>query len=244
MFITTFWFVFLVKQVKRFTGLGLSFQFQSLNFYKFFFFSRICFFNLSYFRLWCVCLMMENHSVLNEEMSQHNVVYSNNATTSQLKKTAEMRNPMGFDMRWTQEEQTIMDHGLARYSSLDSDSTISRYTRISLELPNKTTRDVAMRCRWINSNSAHRYVVVSDLLEQNEQFLDQISTNLTLSNLMENLTLFNESRENIMRVVKSINENVPERLTHMLPLPESLSDDLFLLIVSFLPQSYHSYHDE
>ncbi|CAA7048796.1 unnamed protein product [Microthlaspi erraticum] len=183
--------------------------------------------------------MMDNHSVNNEEMSQNNVVSSNNSTVSQPKKTPEMRNPMGFDMRWTQEEQTIMEHGLARYSSSSLDSMISRYARISLELPNKTTRDVAMRFRWINSSSAHRDVIINDLLEQNEQVLDQIATNLTLpTNLLENLTLFSESRENIARLANCVNENAPEQLTHMLPLPETFSDVVFdsILPSSALPE--------
>lgn len=103
-----------------------------------------------------VCLMA-NNSWTNEEMNQHST-YSGNSRIP-LKKP-EMKNNTGIAMVWTPEEQTILDNALARYP-LDScvSSCLRTYAKISLELPEKTTRDIAMRCRW---NKELRRVKVED----------------------------------------------------------------------------------
>ncbi|CAN6919252.1 unnamed protein product [Brassica oleracea] len=92
-----------------------------------------------------VCLMA-NNSWTNEEMNQHST-YSGNSRIP-LKKP-EMKNNTGIAMVWTPEEQTILDNALARYPLDSCVSSCLRYAKISLELPQKTTKDVAMRCRWI-----------------------------------------------------------------------------------------------
>ncbi|KAF8113736.1 hypothetical protein N665_0046s0082 [Sinapis alba] len=100
---------------------------------------------------------MENNSWTKEEMNTN----SGNSRTPLRK--PEMKNNTGIAMVWTPEEQTILDNALARYPLDSSVSCVSRYSKISLELPLKTTKDVAMRCRWNkelgrvkveNSNSA------------------------------------------------------------------------------------------
>lgn len=100
---------------------------------------------------------MANNSWTNEEMNQHST-YSGNSRIP-LKKP-EMKNNTGIAMVWTPEEQTILDNALARYP-LDScvSSCLRTYAKISLELPEKTTRDIAMRCRW---NKELRRVKVED----------------------------------------------------------------------------------
>lgn len=65
----------------------------------------------------------------------------NSATASAMK-----HNP-GIDTDWTAEEQAILDDGLVKYAS---DSSVVRYAKIALQLPNKTVRDVALRSRWMN----------------------------------------------------------------------------------------------
>ncbi|ESQ38967.1 hypothetical protein EUTSA_v10001690mg [Eutrema salsugineum] len=82
--------------------------------------------------------------------------------------------------------------------------------------------------------------ITNELLTQNEQFFNQISANLTnptSSRLTENLTLLYKSRENIRKLLKCLNENVPEPMKHMPPLPEQLNDELATILPpSDLPQ--------
>lgn len=54
----------------------------------------------------------------------------------------------GISMDWTPEELTILEEGLVKYAS---ESSIVRYAKIATHLDNKTIRDVAMYCRWLNS---------------------------------------------------------------------------------------------
>ncbi|KAF4350209.1 hypothetical protein CsatB_026643 [Cannabis sativa] len=58
-----------------------------------------------------------------------------------------MKHNPGIAMDWTQEEQTVIEEGLAKYAS---ESTIIRYAKIAMLLQNKTVRDVALRVRWMN----------------------------------------------------------------------------------------------
>lgn len=145
-------------------------------------------------------------------------------------------------MVWTPEEQTILDNALARYPLDSCVSSCLRYAKISLELPQKTTKDVAMRCRWIKElgrvkaeslNSSPQDTVIDEVINQNGKLFYQIFYNLSYSSkLEENLTLFNKSRDNIMVLVNKLNENVPDQMKHMPPLPEKLNDDLFKFIGS------------
>ncbi|CAF2132206.1 uncharacterized protein LOC106442814 [Brassica napus] len=154
-----------------------------------------------------------------------------------------LKNDTGFAMVWTPEEQATLDNVLLKKPKDASKySCVSRYARISLEFPNKTTKDIAMRCRWIkelgrvkaeSSNSAPQDAVIDEVINQNGKLFYQIFDNLSYSSkLEENLTLFNKSRDNIMVLVNKLNENVPDQMKHMPPLPDKLNDDLFKFIGS------------
>ncbi|KAJ0239799.1 Uncharacterized protein HA466_0225260 [Hirschfeldia incana] len=200
---------------------------------------------------------MANHSWLSGDWNHPNA-YVNNSMTSP--ESSEMRYYSGSSKYWSSEEQAILEDGLVRYSS---EPSISRYAKIASELPNKTIRDVAMRCRWMHeiidmvvaSNSAtHMFAsshllrgddgINSELLKQNEQLLsqisanltnlNQISTNLTSLRLKENLTLFHKSRQNLRELLTNLSENAPEQMKHMPPWPEQLSDDHDELLDSIL----------
>nr|VDD40660.1 unnamed protein product [Brassica oleracea] len=177
---------------------------------------------------------MANNSGIDEEMNQ------SEEPRTPLKRPV-LKNDTGFAMVWTPEEQATLDNALLNEPKDASKySCVSRYARISLEFPNKTTKDIAMRCRWIKelgrvkaegSNSAPQDAVT-----------DEIFDNLSYSSkLEENLTLFNKARDNIMILVNKLNENVPDQMKHMPPLPEKLNDDLFKFLVQ--NQIYHSYHE-
>ncbi|CAN6967974.1 unnamed protein product, partial [Brassica oleracea var. botrytis] len=179
---------------------------------------------------------MANNSGIDEEMNQ------SEEPRTPLKRPV-LKNDTGFAMVWTPEEQATLDNALLNEPKDASKySCVSRYARISLEFPNKTTKDIAMRCRWIKelgrvkaegSNSAPQDAVTDEIILlvrhcQNGKLFYQIFDNLSYSSkLEENLTLFNKARDNIMILVNKLNENVPDQMKHMPPLPEKLNDDLF-----------------
>ncbi|XP_028766921.1 uncharacterized protein LOC114724680 isoform X2 [Neltuma alba] len=49
-------------------------------------------------------------------------------------------------VEWSVEEQYRLEEGLSRYSD---EPSIMRYIKIAATLPDKTVRDVALRCRWM-----------------------------------------------------------------------------------------------
>ncbi|ESQ38553.1 hypothetical protein EUTSA_v10029251mg [Eutrema salsugineum] len=173
-------------------------------------------------------------------MNQH-YAYSENSATQQG--SSVMKHQTGLAMDWTNEEQTILENLFAATCSLND--SVSRYARISQELPNKTIRDVAMCCRWIvnglgsdqaenpNFDDLPQDADTNKLFKENEQLFEQISANLMFSSkLKDNLPLLQRCRKNIMKLINKSNENVPEQMKLMPPLPETLNDDLYDLIMT------------
>ncbi|XP_024031933.1 uncharacterized protein LOC112094671, partial [Morus notabilis] len=165
-----------------------------------------------------------------------------------------MKHNPGISMDWTADEQAILEEGLSKFST---ESSIIRYAKIAMQLQNKTVRDVALRCRWMNKkeNSKRRkeehnlsrkskdkkervtdpsakssqYAArsnvppyappmipmdnddgisfkeiggdIGDLLEQNSDFLNQISVNIAGYQLQENVNLFCQTRSNIINIM-------------------------------------------
>ncbi|CAA6660296.1 unnamed protein product [Spirodela intermedia] len=72
-------------------------------------------------------------------------VPDNSPSTQALK-----HNP-GLATEWTPEEQSILEEGLAKYSS---EPSMVRYAKIAMQLHEKTVRDVALRCRWMNKKES------------------------------------------------------------------------------------------
>ncbi|CAH9120812.1 unnamed protein product [Cuscuta epithymum] len=58
------------------------------------------------------------------------------------------QNNQQINSDWSDEEQAILEQCLAKYAAYNS-TNIARYAKISLQLNNKTVRDVALRCRWM-----------------------------------------------------------------------------------------------
>ncbi|KAG5226358.1 histone H2A deubiquitinase MYSM [Salix suchowensis] len=83
------------------------------------------------------------------EAIQIMVIWARASSGSSLK-----HNP-GISNDWTGEEQAILDEGLAKFAM---ETNVVRYAKIALQLPNKTVRDVALRCRWMTKkeNSKRR----------------------------------------------------------------------------------------
>ncbi|URD80661.1 hypothetical protein MUK42_05429 [Musa troglodytarum] len=57
-----------------------------------------------------------------------------------------VKHSTAFSVDWTFEELEVLKQGLVTYSS---EPNIMRYIKIAAKLPDKTVRDVAMRCRWM-----------------------------------------------------------------------------------------------
>ncbi|WZY86004.1 hypothetical protein YC2023_032388 [Brassica napus] len=97
-----------------------------------------------------------------------------------------LKNDTGFAMVWTPEEQATLDNVLLKKPKDASKySCVSRYARISLEFPNKTTKDIAMRCRWIkelgrvkaeSSNSAPQDAVIDEMADGEETTKKKLQT--------------------------------------------------------------------
>ncbi|KAL5156747.1 GTPase-activating protein GYP7 [Glycine soja] len=64
-----------------------------------------------------------------------------------------------------------------------------------------------------------------DLLEQNAQALNQISTNLSAFQVQENINLFCQTRDNILKIMNELNDS-PEVMKQMPPLPVKVNEEL------------------
>lgn len=197
-----------------------------------------------------------------------------------------MKHNPGISPDWTVEEQAILDEGLVKYAS---DSNLTCYAKIAMQLPNKTVRDVALRARWLNrkeigkrrkedhskknkdkrervndssSKSSHLpsrptghscpappvsldnddgipYKAIGgptgELLEQNTKVFQQISANFTSFQVQDNIGLFCQARDNLIKIMNSMNDT-PEIMKQMPPLPVKLNKELANAI---LPQTSH-----
>ncbi|THG19920.1 hypothetical protein TEA_011265 [Camellia sinensis var. sinensis] len=61
---------------------------------------------------------------------------------------AALRHNPGLSVEWTPDEQYLLEDLLNKYSS---ERNIVRYAKIAMQLKDKTVRDVALRCRWMNA---------------------------------------------------------------------------------------------
>ncbi|RYR69925.1 hypothetical protein Ahy_A03g016456 isoform A [Arachis hypogaea] len=57
-----------------------------------------------------------------------------------------LKHDAGLAVEWSVDEQYKLEEGLARYAD---EPSIMRYIKIAATLPDKTVRNVALRCRWM-----------------------------------------------------------------------------------------------
>lgn len=216
-------------------------------------------------------------SSFNGGAASSNPSNGNSGAGTDISATAEMmkHNP-GIATNWSAEEQQILEDGLIQFAS---ETTVVRYAKIAQNLPNKTVRDVALRCRWMNkkeiskrrkedhtrknkdkrekvsdpstktSHLSNKPVnqsyamplpvsldddgisykaiggVTGELLEQNAQAFQQISANFTSYQIQDNINLFCQARENIIKIMNSL-KDTPEIMKQMPPLPVKLNEEL------------------
>ncbi|XP_024381085.1 uncharacterized protein [Physcomitrium patens] len=56
----------------------------------------------------------------------------------------------GLDLEWSPSEQSILNENLVKFAN--ESSSMSKYVKIAALLPDKTVRDVALRCHWLSKN--------------------------------------------------------------------------------------------
>lgn len=149
---------------------------------------------------------------------------------------------------WTKIEDSILEEGLARYASL---SKLKQYAKIQKLLQNKTIRDVAFRCQWINSMKKSTYPstpgsvvnnaeddmlcnkiggLAGKLLEENMQAFKQISNNFETNQIHDNIKYFSRVRDNILILSNKLSV-MPEGITNMPPLSEKMNEELANIIL-------------
>ncbi|KAJ4746974.1 histone H2A deubiquitinase (DUF3755) [Rhynchospora pubera] len=95
--------------------------------------------------------------VLNASCSMVVPMNNNTIGTSSMIGSSDMGNSSGLDqlhlkygssisVEWSQQELAILRDGLARHGN---EQSILKYIKIAARLPEKTVRDVAMRCQWM-----------------------------------------------------------------------------------------------
>ncbi|XAR70562.1 hypothetical protein NMG60_11027456 [Bertholletia excelsa] len=80
------------------------------------------------------------------------------------------------------------------------------------------------------------------LIERTAQLLNQISSNLEGIKIYENVNLFWQAYHNILKMLEDVNEDVPESMKSMPPLPVKPNEELLnsILVRSSLKQSLRS----
>ncbi|KAJ0091913.1 hypothetical protein Patl1_26505 [Pistacia atlantica] len=78
----------------------------------------------------------------------------------------------GISMDWTAEEHAILEEGIQTYTS---ESSLTSYAKIAVHLPNKTIRDVALRCRWMTkkeNNKRRKEDITKRTRDRKERVID------------------------------------------------------------------------
>ncbi|KAF5747492.1 hypothetical protein HS088_TW05G00213 [Tripterygium wilfordii] len=83
-----------------------------------------------------------NSSIIN---NSHGIVQAGNSSGSSSIFSDSVPGP-GLAVEWSVQEQYKLDEGLVKYAD---EPSILKYIKIAATLPDKTVRDVALRCRWL-----------------------------------------------------------------------------------------------
>lgn len=75
------------------------------------------------------------------------MLQGNSQSSLFLEPMAGLKHDTGLAVDWSYKEQAILHHGLIKYTDQPS---IVKYIKIAALLPEKTVRDVALRCRWMS----------------------------------------------------------------------------------------------
>ncbi|GMI96056.1 hypothetical protein like AT3G07565 [Hibiscus trionum] len=93
------------------------------------------------------------HRAANHPSSSFNGVHLNNGNPAPGTLGLGLKHNPGITVDWTLEEQAILEEGLKQFAL---DPTVTRYAKIAMQLNDKTVRDVALRCRWMNKKETSK----------------------------------------------------------------------------------------
>ncbi|TVU16543.1 hypothetical protein EJB05_40113 [Eragrostis curvula] len=153
----------------------------------------------------------------------------------------------GSPSDWSDRELSILKEGLVRYAR---EPNIMKYIKIAAMLPNRTIRDVALRCWWSTVNilvqdtyaglilqygkdrrkkpdgfySGKKLREMKHLLEENNQLLNQIAANIGTLKAEDNTNLFLQTSNNIKTILNRMSET-PGIMGQMPPLPVPVNED-------------------
>ncbi|KAG7585121.1 hypothetical protein ISN45_Aa02g004920 [Arabidopsis thaliana x Arabidopsis arenosa] len=224
-------------------------------------------------------LVFSANSSMNASSGFHLTVNSPTSVTG-------LKHEASLAVDWSVEEQYVLEKGLAKFKDVPQ---VTKYVKIAATLPEKSVRDVAMRCKWMtqkrrkgeehstgttvscrkvvdlppklnmfstlpqqNATYAINHMcqsarmpfeglsdAVMERLRQNAQAFSQISSNLSVCKLQDNVSLFYMARNNISAILNDMKE-MPGIISRMPPLPVSINNELAssLMTSTTQPRSY------
>ncbi|CAN1297708.1 hypothetical protein LINPERPRIM_LOCUS23562 [Linum perenne] len=119
------------------------------------------------------------------------------------------KNDSGLAAEWSVDEQYRLEEGLEKFSS---EPSIMKYVKIAAMIPEKTVRDVALRCRWMTRKRRKAEDYNAGKKVNHRKF-------------QENMDLFCRTRNNISAVLNDMS-GMPGIMSLMPPLPVSINEDL------------------
>lgn len=89
-----------------------------------------------------------------------------------------LKHDPGLALEWSAEEQSVLEDGLQQFAN---ESSILKYIKIAALLPEKTVRDVALRCRWMSKKEngkrrkADEQTATKKPKDRKDRFVDALS---------------------------------------------------------------------
>ncbi|XP_042440488.1 uncharacterized protein LOC122025708 isoform X1 [Zingiber officinale] len=135
-----------------------------------------------------------NSSMLNTISS---VMSTSNSPGTVLDPTQGLQLRAKFSVTWSFEELQVLKQSIIRYAS---EPNIMKYVKIAARLPEKTVRDVAMRCRWMTKKEIGKRRKPEDCLigkktkDRKDKLINSSSVAFLHQNPSENVTAYSSMR--------------------------------------------------
>ncbi|KAK6242489.1 hypothetical protein SCA6_007878 [Theobroma cacao] len=100
-----------------------------------------------------------------------------------------LKHDTGLAVEWSVDEQHILDNGLEKYKE---EPNIMKYIKIAATLPDKTVRDVALRCRWMQRKrrKPEEYIAGKKVNNRKDKLVESSSKMNMPSALPQNMTVY------------------------------------------------------
>ncbi|XP_027356182.1 myb-like protein Y [Abrus precatorius] len=146
-------------------------------------------------------------------------------------------------VRWMNKKETCKrrkdEHNLSRKSKDKKEKVSDLAARSSHFAAQPSVSPYAPAVMMMDNNDGIPHEAIGgpagELLEQNSQALNQISTNLAALQFQNNIKLFSQTRDNILKILNDLNE-VPEVMRQMPPLPFKINETI---LSSILPKTIY-----